>query len=204
MDVNRLFLPSATVLFILAAMVWPSVRLYRRTGTVAVTFQRNTDLKQRVIGALFGLSLLGLLIWTVLYAVLGPAPLGIVSLPNWWNVIAWAAMISGLIFVLKAQVEMGDSWRIGIDDKPTELVTGGLFRFVRNPIFSAMLFTAFGLVGLTPAVPSIAGWVIMAALVRLQCRFEEHHLITLHGDAYREYAARVGRLVPGMGRLRDQ
>ena len=38
-----------------------------------------------------------------------------------------------------AQLQMGASWRVGIDDRPTELVTGGLFRVVRNPIFTALL-----------------------------------------------------------------
>ena len=30
---------------------------------------------------------------------------------------------------------------------------------------------------------------------------EEPYLLRQHGDAYRNYAARVGRFVPGLGRL---
>jgi protein-S-isoprenylcysteine O-methyltransferase Ste14 len=37
---------------------------------------------------------------------------------------------------------MGASWRIGVDpSERTDLVTGGAFALVRNPIFSAMLLT---------------------------------------------------------------
>ena len=31
---------------------------------------------------------------------------------------------------------------------------------------------------------------------------EEPHLLATHGRAYADYAARVGRFVPGIGRLR--
>ena len=34
-----------------------------------------------------------------------------------------------------------------------------------------------------------------------QTRLEEKHLAGLHGPSYRAYAARVGRFVPGIGRL---
>ncbi|MHC4447722.1 MAG: hypothetical protein ACYSXF_08095 [Planctomycetota bacterium] len=34
-----------------------------------------------------------------------------------------------------------------------------------------------------------------------QTRAEEEHLAAMHGDPYRTYAARVGRFVPGVGRL---
>jgi len=38
-------------------------------------------------------------------------------------------------------------------------------------------------------------------VVAVQARLEEEHLEALHGSAYRDYAARVGRFVPGVGRL---
>ena len=37
--------------------------------------------------------------------------------------------------------------------------------------------------------------------VSIQARLEEAHLIRLHGAAYRAFAARVGRFLPGVGRL---
>jgi protein-S-isoprenylcysteine O-methyltransferase Ste14 len=41
----------------------------------------------------------------------------------------------GLAGSLLAQLAMGDSWRIGVDEsEKTELVTAGPFAVVRNPI----------------------------------------------------------------------
>lgn len=202
MDLNRIALPLAALAFFLLTMVWPSVRLYRTTGTFAVTFQRNSDPRQRWVGALFGLTLAGALGWAVVYGWLGPDRLGIAPPPSLLAAAAWLAMTAGLIVLLAAQVNMGASWRIGIDDRPTGLVTGGLFRFVRNPIFSAMLLMAAGMAALTPSFVSFGGWLVMAVLVRIQCHFEERHLLALHGEAYCDYASRVGRLIPGIGKLK--
>jgi protein-S-isoprenylcysteine O-methyltransferase Ste14 len=44
-------------------------------------------------------------------------------------------------------------------------------------------------------VAFLAGLEIQVRLV------EEPYLIRVHGDAYRTYAARTGRFVPGVGRL---
>jgi len=202
MDFNRIALPIAAVVFLLTAMVWPTVRLYRRTGTFAVTFRRTADPRQRVIGAMFSVSLFGILGGAVLFGIMGTERLGIVIAPPWLMALGWFAMVSGLGVVLMAQIQMGNSWRVGIDVERTDLVTGGLFRFVRNPIFSAMLLMAAGMTAVMPSLIGVLGWLLMAALVRIQCHFEERHLLALHGEVYRAYASRVGRLIPGVGKLR--
>lgn len=45
------------------------------------------------------------------------------------------------------------------------------------------------------------GLILLVAAIELQVRFvEEPHLRNLHADTYRDYASRVGRLLPGIGR----
>jgi protein-S-isoprenylcysteine O-methyltransferase Ste14 len=52
-----------------------------------------------------------------------------------------------------------------------------------------------------PSLSTAAGAVAVGAAVSAQARLEERHLLRVHGEAYRAYAARVGRFVPWMGRL---
>jgi len=106
----------------------------------------------------------------------------------------------GLALMVRAQLEMGASWRIGVDESSRPgLVTHGLYRWTRNPIYLAM-FLAFG--GLMLLLPT---WVTVVALVgtvigvRRQVRDEETYLLRTYGDEFRSYAARVGRFVPGFG-----
>lgn len=121
-----------------------------------------------------------------------------------------AAHVAGLLLALGgiaatfgAQIAMGTSWRIGVDPtERTQLVTAGPFALVRNPIFAAMLPTALGLALLVPSWVSLLGLVGLVAALELQVRVvEEPYLLKVHGRAYADYAARVGRFAPGIGRL---
>ena len=109
----------------------------------------------------------------------------------------------GIVATFLAQMNMGSEWRIGVDaDEQTGLVTTGAYRAVRNPIFTAMIVAAIGLAMMVPSPVSIAAVVLLVLAVELQVRFvEEPHLKCLHGDDYRSYSSRVGRLLPGLGRL---
>jgi protein-S-isoprenylcysteine O-methyltransferase Ste14 len=65
-----------------------------------------------------------------------------------------------------------------------------------------MIPTVVGLVLLVPSVIAIAALGALLAGLELQVRVvEEPHLLRVHGDSYRDYAARVGRFVPGIGLL---
>ena len=118
--------------------------------------------------------------------------------------VAGAALaVAGIAATLWAQLAMGTSWRIGVDpDERTELVTDGPFALVRNPIFSAMIPTALGLTLLVPSVVALAGLVGLVVALELQVRVvEEPYLLRAQGEPYARYAERVGRFVPGVGRL---
>ena len=106
---------------------------------------------------------------------------------NWLAAPGLALSVAGLGALLWSQASMGDSLRIGVDpSERTDLVTAGPFRWVRNPIYSASL-VAFALLAL--------GLDLHVRLV------EEPYLVTTHGSSYTSYAARVGRFVPGLGKL---
>jgi protein-S-isoprenylcysteine O-methyltransferase Ste14 len=109
----------------------------------------------------------------------------------------------GVVGVFLAQLAMGDAWRVGVDPEArTELVVSGPFALVRNPIYALMI--PFG-IGLALMVPNVLAFVdlaiVMLGLELVVRRVEEPYLLRVHGDAYREYAARVGRFLPGVGRL---
>ena len=111
--------------------------------------------------------------------------------------------VAGFVTTIIAQSQMGVSWRIGVDPaERTDLVTTGIFQFVRNPIFAAMLLVAGGLALLDPTPVAIVAVTCLLLASQIQVRLvEEPYLIDRHGRPYREYAARAGRFVPGAGLL---
>jgi protein-S-isoprenylcysteine O-methyltransferase Ste14 len=110
---------------------------------------------------------------------------------------------TGLLATLFAQYAMGDSWRIGVEESDrTELVTGGVFGVVRNPIYTGMIPAVIGIALMVPNAMAVAAVVTVVVGLEIQTRLvEEPHLLKVHGLAYAEYAARVGRFLPGVGRL---
>jgi protein-S-isoprenylcysteine O-methyltransferase Ste14 len=111
--------------------------------------------------------------------------------------------LAGIAGTLHAQLEMGSSWRVGVDpSERTVLRSDGPFRWVRNPIFSWMILTASGLALLVPNAASLVGLAALVVGMELQVRLvEEPYLLRTHGAAYADYAARTGRFLPGVGRL---
>jgi protein-S-isoprenylcysteine O-methyltransferase Ste14 len=197
-------LPLAVFGYLLIALVWPTWRTWRRTRVFPVVFHREAETAQKVLGALLGLFLAALAAWSVLCAWLEPERLGILPLAAPWQAFGWLLFLGGLALTLVAQAQMGASWRIGIDDRPTQLVTGGLFAFSRNPIFSGMFLTLAGVVLISPAPWTLCGGGLALLVVSLQVRLEERKLAAIHGIAYMRYASRVGRFVPWLGRLRPR
>lgn len=176
-----------------------------------ISWRRTGDAGWRgVSGRPFSLEWFAGVLFGVALAIGVAAPvaglLGMRSLVS-SGAIEWAGVVIavvGVLLTLAAQMSMGDSWRIGVDESErTELVTDGAFRLARNPIFTAMVVTAIGLALMAPNVLAAVGIVALLVALELQVRgVEEPYLRTSHGAAYLTYAGRVGRFLPGLGRLR--
>lgn len=112
-------------------------------------------------------------------------------------------MLGAIALMVVAQLDMGASWRVGIDvGARPGLVVGGLYRVSRNPIYAALLVALLGYSVLVPTPLSLALLAGAAIGLRNQTRSEEAYLLATYGADYAAYAARVGRFLPGIGRLR--
>lgn len=119
------------------------------------------------------------------------------------HLVGVVLFVAGLLGTFGAQVAMGTAWRIGVDPQErTDLVTDGPFALVRNPIYSAMLPATLGLALMVPSAVALAGLLVLWLGLELQVRVvEEPYLRRVHGEGYVAYARRVGRFVPGLGRI---
>jgi protein-S-isoprenylcysteine O-methyltransferase Ste14 len=185
---------------------WRSWEQRRRTGSTGfrgITGRPGTIEWSAGVGFIVSM---GVAVFAPILQMLGVvSPAGVLHAP--WIQIAGAVIaVLGIATTVYAQLDMGDSWRIGVDkSETTTLVRTGVFGWVRNPIFTAMLTFGLGVALLTPNPVAVAGFVLLVVTIEAQVRaVEEPYLLATHSDAYRDYLASVGRFVPKVGRLANQ
>ena len=193
-----------TLLFALG-IGWRSWLQRRRYGQSGVILFQQPGAWANLRDALLIFMPAGLFLLTLGQAILpGSLAVGRLSaLETGAAAAAGAALLLASLFVLiAAQLQMGMSWRIGIEEGARPgLVTWGLYRYCRNPIFAAMLLALLGLFLLMPSLLTLLILSGSYAGIRRQVADEESYLQRAYPGQYPSYAARVGRFAPWLGRL---
>jgi protein-S-isoprenylcysteine O-methyltransferase Ste14 len=200
------FVPLAgLVLLIVIAFCLRPLLQFRRHGSFGIFLFRSGNNAQHVRDALL-ILLFALLLGQAIAAVLPPSVDLLVAehrpVHEALQVVGAALMLCGIGLLAVAQLHLGASWRIGIEAgaKPG-LVTSGLYRYSRNPIYLGLLMMMVGYASLLPTVLSAVLLVGTYIGMRAQIAGEEAYLVRTYGEAFRDYARRVGRLLPGVGKL---
>jgi protein-S-isoprenylcysteine O-methyltransferase Ste14 len=114
--------------------------------------------------------------------------------------IAWPAVVLALACFWVTRIcwrTMGRNWRMGIDPaERTSLVVAGPFAYVRHPIYALSQLMMLASVVAVPSYVMIAVGVMHIVLLQWEVRREEAHMLQVHGAAYTDYCARVGRFIP--------
>jgi len=124
------------------------------------------------------------------------APLAVV-LHQPWSMLGWLPMLAGIGLQLDAFRRFRARRTPLLPGRPTTaLVTGGVYRFTRNPMYLGMVLILIGGVviggSVAPAlVPPLFVWIINRRLIR----GEEARLSRQFGDAYADYRRRVRRWI---------
>ncbi len=100
----------------------------------------------------------------------------------------------------RSHADLGANWSITLEIRESHrLVTEGLYRNVRHPMYSALLLYGLGQALVVPnwvAGPSYAAAMVLVFALRL--RPEEELMRDQFKDEYEAYALRTKRLIPGI------
>lgn len=170
---------------------------WKKTGSSPITFQKNDDAHD-FNGGVF--RFLMLLPFMAIGMYIAGAEVYQYLMPIWYlevyylKVVGWGLMILGMPFAFIAQLQMGNSWRIGIDARQkTALIQTGLYRYSRNPIYLGILLAHLGFFMVLPNVLSFLYLVLSYTTVQLHVRLEEAYLKEKHGVQFLEYCEKVRR-----------
>lgn len=116
------------------------------------------------------------------------------SLPSWISWLLWVA--SGSLGLWTLAVNRPGNFHIHPEPRPDgQLVQAGPYRWVRHPMYVAVLLFA---AGCSAWLVSIGGWVLFAVLLGVlvgKASLEEQWLLQRYPN-YADYCARTWRLIP--------
>lgn len=195
----KIFTTLFFVLYLLAAFVWPTYRTWKQTGINPLTF-RNADNAHDLVGKWFKITI-GLIPVTIVCLWLGENVYRY-TLTAWYldndslKLVGIVLCVVSCLWTVIAQYQMGNSWRIGIDEtNKSAFVTKGLFGLSRNPIFFGMLLTLMGFFLILPNALSLLALVCGYLLMQIQIRLEEEFLAKQFGEEYKNYRKQVRRWI---------
>lgn len=183
-------------MYFIIVFLYPTIRVKRKTGINAYVFN-NTDSLQDYIRKV--LTLINFLVFFIVLINLFPLVYQYFIPVKWLeiSILKYAGYILihlAMLWVVIAEVQMSNSWRIGIDlTSKTELKTKGLFSVSRNPVFLGMLITLAGLCLILPNAITLLVFVSSTWIFQIQVRLEEEYLSKKHGRPYVDYSKKVRR-----------
>jgi protein-S-isoprenylcysteine O-methyltransferase Ste14 len=189
--------PVIAKYFWLACVVaWWVIRFpYERKARKAKVKATRRDARELI---LLGISLTGLGIVPIIYVFTGfPASANRSFVP----LVAWLGVIpalGSLWLFWRTHRELGRNWSVSLEVRDKhELITEGVYRYVRHPMYSAFFLWAVAQLLLLPNwVAGISGLIGFGILYSFRIGREEQLMLEAFGEQYRAYMERTARIVP--------
>jgi len=124
----------------------------------------------------------------------------------WYQLIAWMLLIISLFPLVygahslrtsgrPATKREGDDSLLGFE-RTTSLVTTGIYRYIRHPLYGSLLFLAWGIFFKLPSLIGIALVSVTTAFLFATAKADEAECIQFFGDQYIEYMKHTKMFIP--------
>ena len=172
---------------------YPHDRRARRTPRLP----RRGRIRELVLMVISGA---GLGILPALYAFAGVPAFADYAFRPWLAWLGAAVFAAALWLFYRTHKDLGRNWSVTLEVREQHtLVTSGVYRRVRHPMYSAFWLWAVAQALLLPNwIAGPAGFVGFGTLFFLRVGREEALMIETFGDEYRRYMARTARVLPGI------
>jgi protein-S-isoprenylcysteine O-methyltransferase Ste14 len=118
-----------------------------------------------------------------------------------WQPVLGAALFAGALYLFRrTHKDLGRNWSVTLEVREQHaLVTEGIYKSVRHPMYSAFWLWAVAQAVLLPNwVAGFAGIAGFGTLFFLRVGKEEAMMLATFGDSYRSYMQRTWRVLPGV------
>lgn len=186
----------AAIVWAVGLFAWAVIRLpyQRRARKVRVARDARSTADRLALGA----ATVGLSVIPLIYLVTGFPSFADYAFRPW---LGWLGLIVELAFLAlfyASHRQLGRNWSVSLEIRDDhKLVTDGLYRFVRHPMYSSFWLWALAQALLLPNwIAGFAGLAGVAVLYFSRVGTEEAMMRQTFGTSYDDYAARTGRIIP--------
>jgi protein-S-isoprenylcysteine O-methyltransferase Ste14 len=188
----------AKIVWALGAIGWyviryPHARRARKTPVV------HRGGRRREL-ALLAISTCGLGVIPFLYVATGQPKFATYAFQPWLAGLGTLAFAASLALFFRTHRDLGRAWSLTLEIRDRHaLVTHGVYRRVRHPMYTAFWLWALAQALLLPNwIAGPAGLVGFGILFFCRVGQEEAMMLSTFGEDYRAYMAKTRRVIPGV------
>jgi protein-S-isoprenylcysteine O-methyltransferase Ste14 len=113
-------------------------------------------------------------------------------------ILGIVTLCGALLLFYRSHADLGKNWSISLQIRDEHrLVTSGIYRFIRHPMYTSFFLLAIAQVLLLPNwFAGLAGLVGVTILYAFRVRQEERMMLERFGTDYQAYMARTARVIP--------
>lgn len=121
------------------------------------------------------------------------------------QILSWVLLIGSIYPVADSLYRFKAAGRINRErndptlfdfEHTTQLITSGVFRYIRHPMYASLLYLTWGIALKNPTVIILIYAEAATIFLYLTVRVEERENLAYFGDEYRQYMKRTKRFVP--------
>ena len=140
----------------------------------------------------------------ILWLFLSQIPVWFHQVLTWNQLISWVLLFGSIYPALAGPVALKKG-RKGYHrrdrtlyefERTTELVTSGIYRYIRHPMYASLLYLTWGIFFKNPDWSLLIISLISSVSLYLTARMEEQENIRFFGESYLEYMKKTTRLIP--------
>lgn len=120
------------------------------------------------------------------------------QLPVWVGACGTIVFVAAIWMLWRSHADLGKNWSHTVEFKDDQkLVTDGVYRNIRHPMYSAHWLWAIAQAMLLQNwFAGFSFLVLFLPMYLMRIRVEEKEMIQFFGNEYREYMKRTGRVIP--------